>query len=440
MTHHCKLQDEMNTAAAVDSPTSDAADECIQKRRILVLSGVFPTAAYPNHAVFVKNRVRAVADLSGYEVRVVSPVPRFPPIKWLKRWYLWSQFPKEEVLDGLQVSRTRYFQLPKIGGYFSSELMFGAIRRRVEQIRKTFDFDLIDAHWAYPAGVVAARLGHLYRKPLVVTGRGEDMCRFPDYPLIGRRIRHALRQATQCIGVSREIARAMVANGARADRVHVIPNGVDCKTFRPLSQPEARRKLDLPPDAKVIVSVGDRFQNKGFHLLVDAVARMRRKFPNVLAVIVGGAPRTGVDFLPEIQRRIQQGDMQRHVRIVGRRPHEELVWWYNAADAYALFSEREGSPNVLLEALACGTPCVATPVGGIPDELADTNLGVLLGERSAEAAADGLTEALTRPWDRQAIRRAMEARTWHHTATQVADVFDRALEIHGQGKQVTSRQ
>ncbi len=421
----------MNSELTIDDPRSRCAAGT-PRRRILVLSCAFPTAACPNHAAFVKQRIRAVADLPGYEVRVVAPIPYFPPVKWPKRWHMWSQFPGEEVLDGLQVFRPRYVQLPKIGGYLSSQVMFGAVRRRVERIRETFDFDLIDAHWAYPAGVVAARLGRLYQKPFVVTGRGEDMCRFPDYPLIGRRIRHALDEATQCIGVSHEIARAMVANGAETDRVHVIPNGVDCERFRPLSRDEARQKLNLPLDAKVIVSVGDRFENKGFHLLVDAVAKMRHKVPNVLAVIVGGPPRTGVDFLPEIQRRIQEGGLQQHVRFAGHRPHEELVWWYNAADVYAILSEREGSPNVLLEALACGTPAVATPVGGISDELANPNLGVLLPERSSEAAAVGLTEALSRDWDRSEIRRAMEARTWGHTAKEVVNVFEQALEAHGQ--------
>jgi len=80
-----------------------------------------------------------------------------------------------------------------------------------------------------------------------------------------------------------------------------------------------------------------------------------------------------------------------------------------------------------MEALACGTPAVATPVGGIPETLSKPHLGIVLPERSAAAAADGLTEALNQSWDRGAIRCTMEGRSWQRTAEAVSQVFDRAL-------------
>jgi len=399
-------------------------------RRILVLSSPFSSVAHPTHGVFVKERVRAVADLPGYEVRVVSPVPYFPPIRWFKRWYMWSQFPREEVFAGLPIARPRYFLPPKVGGYFESTLMYRAVRREVARIRAQFDFDLIDAHWVYPTGVVAVRLGQQYGKPVIVTGRGADMCCLPRLPIVGEAIRYALRNATQCVGVSREIAEAMVAHGADADRVSVVPNGVDCDKFRPLPKDEARRKLGLPPTASIVLSVGDFFENKGFHLLVDAVATLRRERPDVFLVIVGGPPQHGTDYSREIERRVAANHAESYVRLVGRRPHDELVWWYSAADVFALLSAREGSPNVLMEALACGVPAVATPVGGIPDVLEDSRCGILVAERSGEAAAVGLADALSRMWNRDRIRQAMEARSWRRTAKDVERVFDRTVESY----------
>ena len=403
------------------------------RRRILVLSSPFPSNASPNDGVFVKERVRAVADLPGYEVRVVSPVPYFPPIRWFKRWYRWSQFPREEVFADLRIARPRYFQVPKLGGYVESSLMYRAVRREVDRIRREFDFDLIDAHWAYPNGVVAARLGERYDRPVVMTGRGADLLLCPGLPLVGQRIRAALGSATQCIALSRQIAEAMVAHGADADRVTVVPNGVDCDRFRPLDRDEARRKLGLPPTADIVLSVGDLFENKGFHLLVDAVATLRREHPDVSLVIVGGPPQHGTDYSREIERRVAGHHAESYVRLVGRRPHDELPWWYSAADVFALLSAREGSPNVLMEALACGVPAVATPVGGIPDVLEDSRLGVLLTERSGEAAAAGIAQALLGNWSRQSIRDVLETRSWQATAEQVAQVFENALAFHRHG-------
>jgi glycosyltransferase involved in cell wall biosynthesis len=367
------------------------------------------------------------AELGAFEARVVAPVPYFPPIRCFKRWYRWSQFPREETVDGLRVIRPRYAMLPGIGGRFESALMYPSVRRAVERIRRDFDFDLIDAHWVYPAGVVGARLAQRYGKPLVVTGRGADMHLGPRIPAVARHIRRALGAASHCIALSTEIARAMKSNGAPADRVSVIPNGVDCDAFRPLPKAEARTRLGLPADAKIVLSVGDFFENKGFHLLIDAIPAIRRRHPNAFVALVGGAPGHGTDYTGFVNDRVAANGLESRVLLAGRRPQEELVWWYNAADVFALLSAREGSPNVLLEALACGTPAVATAVGGIAAELEDSQRGILLSERSAEAAAVGIADGLGRPWDRPYIRRSMERRSWQSTAENVCEVFDRAL-------------
>lgn len=371
--------------------------------------------------------MRAVADLPGHELRVVAPVPYFPPIRWFPRWYAWSQFPRREEVAGLEVHRPRYFLPPKIGHRRQARLMFAAIQRTVERLAKEFDFDLIDAHFVYPNGTAAVRLGELTGKPVVITGRGEDMCRFPAVPGLAEQIRETVAKTTRCIAVSREIADAFITCGADPAKVDVIGNGVDCQRFRPIDQVRARRTLGLPESAKIVVSVGDRFENKGFHLLVEALVRVRRHEPDAMVVIVGGSPRYGTDYTQEIERLIRANGLQERVILAGRRSHDELPTWYNAADVFALLSGREGSPNVLTEALACGLPTVATDVGGVRDILKDDRLGVLLPERSAEAAAEGILAALHRDWDKAAIRRVMEQRDWSETARAVGAVFEQAL-------------
>ncbi|MEO2030452.1 MAG: glycosyltransferase [Planctomycetaceae bacterium] len=399
-----------------------------RSRSVLVLSSTFPSCADRNYGVFVKERLRAVADLDGHELRVVAPTPYFPPLPVSTRWSHWSRFPRAEFVDGLDVRRPRYFLPPKIGGYIQPALMYRSARRAVERLRSEgFDFDLVDSHFVFPNGVVGAMLAEKYHKPLVITGRGEDILRFPGLPMMGRSIRWAVQRASQFIALSEEIAEAFERQGAPTNRITVIPNGVDIEKFRPIPKREARLRLDLPPDRPIIVSVGNRQERKGFHLLVDAIPKIQQAHPDMLLVIAGGAAPYGNDYTPEIQRRIAEHGLQDHVRLLGGVAHEDLLYCYSAADVFALLSSREGSPNVLMEALACGTPAVATPVGGIPQTLAEPHLGIVLQERSVAAAADGLITALGRDWDTVAIRRTMESRSWQQTAESVAAVFERAL-------------
>lgn len=416
----------MATSIETPLPFDNAMDETSGRpsRRVLVFSSTFPSAVQPIHGVFVKERVRWVAGLPDCEVRVVSPVPYFPPIRAFKRWYPLSQIPREEVVDGLEVVRPRYFLLPKVGRYFHPASMARAAYRTVAGLDRQFGFDLIDAHFVYPDGVAAARLAARLGKPLVITGRGEDILRFPQLPVLGRQIRGALAQATSLVALSGEIAEAMRACGAPAEKIRVIPNGVDCEKFRPLDRGKARRRLGLPADRPVVLSVGYWLERKGFHLLVDAIPKIRERFPNVLVVIVGGQARWGQDYSSVIEERIRLNGVSDYVRLAGPRPPEELPWWYSAADLFALLTSREGCPNVVMEALACGLPVVATPIGGIPEVVSDGRLGLVLGERSAGAAARGVIEALSRTWDRAAIRREAQRRSWQATAEQVRDLFD----------------
>lgn len=399
-----------------------------------MLSATFPSNADPFRGVFVKERIKALAALPEFDVRVVSPVPWSPPIKQFAEWYKLSQYARYEILDGLQVYRPRYPMLPKIGGYVHSQLMFSSVGRFVEKLRAQYPFDLLDSHFVFPNGVVAARLAQKYQIPVVITGRGEDMLRFPENPLMRAKIQWALKRANLCIGVSREIEAAMLANGADHSKTCVVANGIDTKKFRPLPQVQCRQRLNLPLDKKILLSVGDRLELKGFHLLVEAMPEILRQHPNAVLVIVGGPGRFGRDFTGQIESRIQSLGLSNHVVLAGAKSHDELINWYNAADLFLLMSSREGSPNVLIEALACGTPAVGNAVGGIPDELSDPTVGLLVKERSAKAASVAILDALDRHWDRSAIHAKMQSRSWESTAQRLAEMFIHTLERHRDSK------
>jgi len=413
-----------------DAPAAGCAlsgEAASARRRVLVLSSTFPSQVQPIHGVFVKERIRAVSELPGIDLRVISPVPYFPPIRAFKRWYPLSQIPSADLIDGLAVTRPRYFLPPKIGGYWHPKLMSLGISRAVARMFHSFPFDLIDAHFAYPDGVVAAMLGKKYGRPVVITGRGEDIARFPRLPVIGPAIRWALASATKLVAVTEEIGRMMEAEGVDPTKITVIRNGVDAAKFEPLPREKARARLGLPQDKRLIVSAGYRLEIKGFHILIDAIPRIREVFPDVLVAIVGGQARWGLDYTSEIERHIRENRVEQYVLMPGARPPDEMPLWYSSADLFALLSSREGSSNVLMEALACGLPAVGTAVGGIAEILRDPRLGLLAAERDAPSVAGSLIEALAREWDRRGIRTVMEGMSWERTALAVRDVWMSAL-------------
>lgn len=410
----------------IQAPSVAATSGASQPMRVLVVSTTFPSVADPYRGVFVKERIKALAHMPDFEVRVISPVPWFPPIKAVKKWYKWSQYPREEIFDGLTTYHPRYLLPPKVGGYFHSELILPVVRRLAKRIYKQFPFDLIDSHFVYPNGVVATKLAQSFQVPVTMTGRGEDMIRFPNDPMVGDRIRWALPIASQCVGVSREIADAMEANGAAPERTQVIANGIDRDKFHPLEMAKCRDRLNLPQDRKIILSVGELIPRKGFDYLVNAMPQVIKKHPSALLVIVGRKGRFGRDCTASIQATIREHSLEDHILFAGACPHDELVYWYNSADLFALMSASEGSPNVLLEAFACGTPAIATPVGGIPDEFALPGQGILLTERTTEAAVASLMKALSTKWDRQLIAERMQSRTWTAVAQKFATVLKSA--------------
>lgn len=391
----------------------------IRKTKILVISGAFPSSADPTRGIFVYQRVRALANLDGVDVRVMAPTPWAPPLSSVPKWNAYSKLPKSEVFGDLQIDRPRYFLPPKIGGYVHPQLMYPALLKAARNLRKEFRFDLIDAHFVYAAGVAATQVAKSVGVPICLTGRGEDMMRFPSMPIKGRSIRWALQNADAFVGVSRQISQAMIDHGADPNRVKTIANGVNVEQFKPLSKTECRKQLGLPLDRQILITVGDLLELKGFHVIIEALPKILKSHPNAMYVCVGGPGRHGRDHSGEIRSLVNRLNLENHVLLAGAQNHSDLPKWYNSADLYALASSREGSPNALLEALACGVPAVSTRVGGAPDELESTGFGMIMAERSAQAAAETVNKALADDWDSKKIREKLQDRSWDHIASSV---------------------
>ena len=336
--------------------------------RLLTFSTLFPNAARPNHGVFVENRLRHLLATGAATSTVVAPVPWFPSTaRWFGDWARNARAPHTEQRNGLAVLHPRYPVLPRVGMSVAPWLLFRAMLPLVRAMHAREAFDAIDAHYFYPDGVAAVWLGRQLGLPVVITARGTDVTLFPRYAVPRRLIRGAIRGAAALISVSAALKAALVELGAPPGKVTVLRNGVDTTLFRPPDdRAAARRALGLR--GPTLISVGLLIERKGHHHVIEAM----RQLPEFGLLIVGEGPDHA-----RLAGLIERHGLGGRVRLLGPRPHAELPSLYGAADALVLASSREGWANVLLEAMACGTPVVASNIPGNPEVVREAAAGVI---------------------------------------------------------------
>lgn len=393
------------------------------KVRLLVFSTVFPSSAQPHHGVFVRERMRGLPP--EVEVQVVAPTPWFPFVSGLRPGFR-PVVAREEVQDGVRVLHPRYLSVPGILKCLDGVFLFLSTLPALLRLRKTFRFDAIDSHFIYPEGLAAVLHGRVFRVPVLITLRGM-LPLLVRYRLRRPQLRFALKRAARLIAVSESLKQDAAALGV--DRARVIENGIDPGLFRPIDRVEARRSLGLAEDGPLLVSVGTLAPRKGFHLVMEAMAGLR---PDLRFAIVGGAGAEGA-MEPELRSLAARLGLQDRVIFAGPRGRSELAAWYSAADLFVLASGHEGCPNVVIEAIACGTPVVATPVGNVPELVEGVGI---VAERQVPALAAAIGEALSREWDRDAIRARIESRTWAAVGREVMEEVQGAMKGRGAGMRI----
>jgi glycosyltransferase involved in cell wall biosynthesis len=380
--------------------------------KILTFSTLFPNSEKPGHGIFVETRLRHLVASGRVESRVVAPIPWFPSTN--PRFGNYARFakaPRHEVRHGIEVSHPRYPVLPKVGMSIAPFLLAQAVKPAIGRlIDEGFDFDLIDAHYFYPDGVAAAMLARYFNKPLVITARGSDITLFPGYALPRRQILWAARRADAVITVCNALRDEVVAMGIDADRVVSLRNGVDLQLFRPTER-EANPMFTL-------LAVGHLVPVKAQDLIIGALPLL----PDVRLVLAGDGPDRAK--LENLARELKVLD---RVTFLGAVPQAQLRAHYGAADALVLSSSREGWANVLLEAMACGTPVVASRVYGTPEVVAAPEAGVLMRERSYQGVADAVNTLRANYPDRAATRRYAERFSWDDTTEGQIRLFDEVL-------------
>ena len=389
--------------------------------RVLVFTSLFPNHQHPDFGIFIKNRMFHFTRLKACEIRVVAPVPYCLPWKGMGSWYEFSQIKHHEIMQGIHLYHPRYLLIPKISMQFHGLFMFLSTIRLIKKIQKEFPFDLIDAHYIYPDGFAGVLLGKIFKKPVVVSARGSDIHQFPKYKTIRPMIKTTLQHSSYVISVCNALKEVMINLGADISKTVVIPNGIDTSLFYPEEKNIARQLLSLDIHKKIIFSAGGLITLKGHHIVIDAMADIIERIPDIHFFIAG----KGV-YQRNLEERISEKKLKTYITLLGHVPNSELKQWYSAADVFCLASSREGWANVIMESMACGTPVVATNVWGAPEIITSPEVGLLV-DRNKDSIANGLIEALTRDWNRELIRDHVSKRTWDVVAQEVKDVFEQVL-------------
>jgi glycosyltransferase involved in cell wall biosynthesis len=376
--------------------------------RVLILTKIFPNRCEPLSSTFNRQQFTQLSRLC--EVQILATVPWFPGAKAFARWSRAGRLfdvPEEDCIDGVHVYHPRYLFVPKIAPGVSGPLYVASLARTALLYRGKVDVLL--GSWAYPDGFAAVVLAAMLGIPAVIKLHGSDMNVVARLPGPRRWLRWAFPHAERIVAVSQPLRKAATDLGAEANRVDVVPNGVDRARFRPGNKAAAREALGLRQHGAIVLYVGNIESHKGSLDLVCAYADLIKRRKNVSLVMVGAG--AGLVACQTLAR-----ELGVHVLFVGAKPHADIPQWIAACDVFVLPSWNEGTPNVVLEALACGRRVVATRVGGTPDVITSDTLGLLVAPRDPHALALGIETALAEDRDANIISAALAAPDWETSA------------------------
>ena len=386
--------------------------------RLLVFTSLYPSTVQPHHGVFVEERLRHLVESGRVAATVVAPVPWFPfRHRGFGAYAAFARVPEYEQRHGIHIHHPRYPVIPKLGMNIAPSLMHHALLPVLRKLAASGGpFDLIDAHYFYPDGVAAVRLGEAIGKPVVITARGSDVNVISRHHSPARKIQRAAKQAAAIVTVSQALKDKLVSLGGDSGNITVLRNGVDLERFRTLDRTAIRAELGLA--GPVWLAVGHLVELKGVHVTLAALA----KTSDAILMIAGEGPEE-----TRLRQLAERLGIARRVRFLGAIPHAELCRYYNAADVMVLASSREGMPNVVLESLACGTPVIAAPFESAAELIHAPEAGEIAESRTPDAIALAWQRLEQGRPERSATRRYAEQFGWRPVVEAQCALYARVL-------------
>ena len=354
--------------------------------KICMLTTCFPRSKEDWSGHFVYQLARSLA--LQHTVHIVAPgsyhTPSQKSIDGINVHYFTYMIPRtlqrlaygNGIISNLKKSIVAWFCLP----FF---LICFAITAR--KVSKTCD--IIHANWIFSGltALICRRKG----KKIVLTVRGSDINILNKSKLLKRINLFVLNRMDHIVTVSDSLRKIVLSFGIAPEKVTTIPNGIDTDLFYPGQKSKARSILNLPEKDLLIIYIGRLIKIKGIDILLEALKSVIKQINAINAYLIGSG-----ELLPRLQETAKKAEIDNKIHFPGSQPPESISDWLNAADIFVLPSLSEGRPNVILEALACGTPILATEVGGIPELIKDGENGCLIPPGKSDVLAEKIVSIL----------------------------------------------
>jgi teichuronic acid biosynthesis glycosyltransferase TuaC len=387
--------------------------------KIAVVTPILPVPYDQTRGRFIHETVRSLSKLA--QVRVYFETLQYPRLPGMQsRSFIYGEVGENYQLEGCDVEAFSYPALPVVSRGFNGHLASWKLTPRVRR----FAPDVMLGYWVYPDGYAALRTARKLGIPCVLGALGSDIHLRSGVNV--RRTHEAIAGADAMITVSEAMRQYSIRTyHAKPETVHTIVNGFNTAIFRPMDQAALRAKLGIAADERPMVSVGRFVEAKGLRELVTAFQALAALDPKASLALVGDG-----NMKAELEALISAAGLSQRVHLPGGMPPEQVAEWINAADLLTLPSWSEGYPNVVVEAVACGRPVVATDVGGMREILDDSN-GLIVPPRDPKALTTALAACLARSWD-QATIAARIRRTWDDVAADTLKVCEAVVRARTQ--------
>jgi teichuronic acid biosynthesis glycosyltransferase TuaC len=385
---------------------------------LLFISETFPDAGHPAQGTYNDALCRGLAVEN--TVRVISPRPWIEAVPSRLRGQRYTT-PEHVAAAGIESVYPTHWYIPRVLEKNYGLRMWKTVRRAVARFHKEQPVEGVISYWAHPDGEAGLRAAQSLGVPSAVIVGGSDVLLLPKRKHRGACVRHVLSESSAVITVSEGLRRAVIDLGVDPGKVCTIRQGVDRERFRPGDQEEARQRLQLASGrSKTLLWVGRMVEVKRLDVLLDACRLLWHSGMRIALHLVGDGPLKG-----KLQAQARELGLEECIHFEGAVAHDQLPDWYRAADLTVMSSSSEGLPNVLREAVACGTPFVSTDVGSIR-EIASPEYSRLVPSGSAAALATAIREALGASF-REAARN-YQPRTWNDCAAEVSQLMRHLAE------------
>lgn len=408
--------------------------------KICLLTHSYPRFPNDTTAPFVESTAETLQK-QGVDVTVLTPdTPKFArtvadhtvnlqTYRYFFPWCLQLLGYSNTLVNDCKLKRYVYLLAP---------FMFLSGAFHLFRLHRKHRFDMIHAQWLLPNGFIAAVVCKTYKLPLVITMQGSDMFIAKQNPFFKRMTLWTLKHAAMVTSVTPTFLPELAALGVPEPKRCLIPNGVDPMAFASVGENERdclrlRKQLSIPRGDAVVFALGRVVLKKGFDLLIQALPLVKETHPNV-TLIIGG---DGTD-LQRLKALSKSLGVSESVRFPGTINRTDVPAYFHVCDVFtlpAVFDPKgnvDGCPNVILEAMACGKPVVASNISGIPVVVKNGETGMLVKEKNVAELAAALVHLLTDTEKREEFGRAGRERilnelTWDKIIEQFKDVYQNSV-------------